>query len=157
MPDKGDRQDGLDEVSKSFLTQIVDHEPNSRIRVSLPAWGEVLLRHLRAKDEDATQLGMESLKAFVRASGQKFEHYSPKLRGIPENLDDVIGSVKDSCDNMTDSHADTQIVAYAMVDSDASTLYTTDLHLLRCTKVGAVIREFRRNNLLRSLRIRPIA
>jgi len=156
MPDEEDHQAGLDVVARSFLIQIVDHEPNSRLRMSLPAWGEVLLRHLKSKADDPTQAGMQTLKEFFRTSGQKLEPFSPKLRGTPENLNNVLGSVKDCCEEMKNSHADTQIVAYAMVDPDASNLYTTDNHLLTCTRLRNVIRDFREDQNLRRLRIGPV-
>ena len=55
-----------------------------------------------------------------------------------------------------DSYADALIVATAMVDPEAVSLFTTDRHMLTCPRLGERVRDFRESNELRRLRIIPI-
>ena len=142
------------EVCKRFLGRVLEHEPNTKLRVSITALGEVLVEFLRRKMPEEASLGR--LWEFVRKMGKRFEPYSPKLKGTSSNIDEALGLIGHCCDDMESAQADASMLAYAMVDPAAITLYTVDVHLLSCRKVQEAVQQFREDHNLEKLRIKPI-
>ncbi len=93
---------------------------------------------------------------FVRRMGKRFEPYSPKLKGASSNIHEALGLIGHCCADMESAQADASMLAYAMVDPAAITLYTVDAHLLSCRRVSKAVQQFRVDHDLGKLRIKPI-
>ena len=142
------------EVCKRFLDRVLEHEPNTKLRISITALGEVLVEFLRRKIPEEASL--RKLWEFVRKMGKRFEPYSPKLKGTASNIHEALGLIGHCCDDMESAQADASMLAYAMVDPAAITVYTVDRHLLLCRKVQEAVQQFREDHNLEKLRIKPI-
>ena len=112
--------------------------------------------HVYAESGARVGSDMGDFVSFVRKMKGRFEPYSPKLRGTPERLFEAMKSAGSCCEQGKDSHADALIVATAMVDPEAVSLFTTDRHMLTCPRLGERVGDFRELNELRRLRIIPI-
>jgi hypothetical protein len=154
IPDEQDRQQKNDVICVSFLNQVMAKEPNTRLRVSFTALGEFFYVYARRRNH--TQVHLDGFLDFCTRMGKRFEPYSPELKGPTGKLHEALKSTGDCCETGKKSHADALISAYAMVDSEAVSLYTLDRHMLSCPVLHDRIDEFRKANELGRLRIRPI-
>ncbi|MEM3656531.1 MAG: hypothetical protein QXP58_08480 [Thermoprotei archaeon] len=157
FPSPSDINNDMHTNCLDFLNHIKSSEPNTKLRVSFTALGELLYKNLKRNTQEFKD-GYEKLKEYIESIGNKrFEVYSPKLKGIPEKLGEVIEKIKATAgDQIVNSHADVLILTYAIVDGEASALYTTDGMLLSSIPIKNVVEEFRRNNCMRKLSIKPI-
>jgi predicted nucleic acid-binding protein len=155
VPDEKDRRNDAYKRCIAFLQRVKDKEKNTKLRISLTALGEVL-QILLHKREAERERGLSEMCSYFQDMKGRLEPYSPKLKGQPENLHLALKKAGSCCEEMKDSQADASIVACAMTDPDAVTLYTMDTHLLSCGHVKETVREFRRENNLSKLRIRGV-
>ncbi len=152
----GDESDPEKNEYLYFLEWIREHESNTKLRVSLPALGELLYETLKV-DEDSFAKGYSRFRLYLKEMGERFEPYSPKLSDAPAYIDDFIKRLKERALNVfADSPADVVIVAYAAIDKDASSLYTTDSRLLNSEILSKIINEFREAHEMRKLRVKEI-
>jgi len=154
IPDDRDRIDKNDAKCLSFLTKVLSSEPNTRLRVSFTALGELL--YVYATRRDYSTVSLTPFLEYAMQMGNRFEPYSPELKGHPKNLHEALKTAGDCCEKGKTSHADAMIVAYALVDSEAVSLYTQDRHMLNCPILNERIRQFREEHDLSTLRIREI-
>ncbi len=156
FPSQGDMKNDMNTNCLSFLNWIKDHESNTKLRVSFTALGELFYKTLSMDNQEFMD-GYKKLMDYIKSMGDRFEPYSPKLKGIPEKLGEVIQKIIDVAgDQIVNSHVDILILTYAIVDKEASALYTTDSMLLNTIGIKNVINEFRKDNYMRKLSIKPI-
>lgn len=154
IPDEKDRLDRNDAKCNSFLNRVLTTEPTTRLRISFTALGEFFYICLARRSR--MTINLDQFFEYVSRMGDRFEPYSPELKGPPEKLHEALRIAGDCCDVGKTSHADAMISAYAMVDSEAVGLYTQDRHMLSCPVLHERIREFRKMNGMPKLRIRQI-
>lgn len=156
FPDKKDIERDNDRLCSRFLNWICDHELNTKLRMSLVAYGEVLYKMQDSKDQRRIHSGYDRFIKYTERMGERFEIYSPKLEGSSEDIDKAIHILKKRDMEIRKYNADALIVAHAMVDKDASSIYTMDGHLLSGVEIETAVRIFRKNRSMRSLAIRPV-
>jgi hypothetical protein len=154
IPDEKDRLDKNDVRCRSFLTRVLNNEPTTRLRLSFTALGEFLFVYLTRRSRLAVTL--DPFQQYISQMRDRFEPYSPELKGPPEKLHYALRMAGSCCEVGKSSHADAMISAYAMVDPEAVGLYTRDRHMISCPVLNDNIREFRRENQMPRLRIRMV-
>lgn len=157
IPDSRDKTEGIHKECRLFLDNIMTNERNTRLRISFTAMGEILKKHLWKPTDSDRECGIEAMKDYITRAGPRVDVYSPRLLGAPEFLSVAISNLRNCCDDMLKANADATILAYAMVDREASTLITLDNHLLFCNNVRSAVSEFRREYNLPKLGIRPVS
>ncbi|MDG7046990.1 MAG: hypothetical protein JRN53_05330 [Nitrososphaerota archaeon] len=124
--------------------------------MSLVAYGEVFNKMQTSKDQRTIHNGYDKFIEYKKNMGKRFEIYSPKLEGSSEDIDKAIHILKERDVEIRKSNADALIVAYAMIDNDASSIYTMDNHLLNGVEIDTAVNMFRKKRSMRSLAIRPV-
>ena len=124
---------------------------NQKIKVSIVVLGEFLNK---AINEGCIDLIWE-LQEFVSQMNNRFSVYVPKFRDVGARFAEVLQEVLEYDDYLRDHPADAMILATAILDEEASCLYTFDTTLVTSTGIYDYVKNKRAEYGFKRLRIRP--
>ena len=124
---------------------------NQKIKVSIIALGEFLNKAINEKCVDL----IWELQDFISQMNGRFSVYMPKFRDIGAYFTEVLQEVLECDDYLKDNPADAMILVTALLDEEASYLYTFDHVLVTSTRIHDYVKNRREEYGFKRLRIRP--
>ena len=126
---------------------------NQKIKVSIVVLGEFLNKAINSK-ERCEDLIWE-LQVFISQMKGRFSVYVPKFRDFGAHFAEVLQGALECDDYLRDHPADAIILVTAILDEEASCLYTFDTNLVFSTRIADYVRNKRDEYGFKRLRIRP--
>ena len=125
---------------------------SQKIRVSIVVLGEFLNKAINS--EECADL-IQELQDFVLQMNGRFSVYVPKFRDFGAHFAEVLQGALECDDYLRDHPADAIILVTAILDEEASCLYTFDTNLVFSTRIADYVRNKRDEYGFKRLRIRP--